>query len=72
MREYLVSVFQELVANYEVDGLHMDYIRFPNERVVPGEEIPDYPHDERTLALPSTMSTGSGRGRGAFSTWTSR
>jgi uncharacterized lipoprotein YddW (UPF0748 family) len=51
VREYLVSVFQELVADYEVDGLHMDYIRFPNERVVPGEEIPDYPRDERTLAL---------------------
>jgi uncharacterized lipoprotein YddW (UPF0748 family) len=51
VREYLVSVFQELVANYDVDGLHMDYIRFPNERVVPGETIPDYPRDERTVAL---------------------
>ncbi len=50
-REYLVGVFRELVANYELDGLHMDYIRFPNERVVPGEKIPDYPRDERTLAL---------------------
>ena len=51
VRAYLVDVFQELVTNYDVDGLHMDYIRFPNEPVVRGEKIPDYPHDERTLAL---------------------
>ena len=51
VREYLVSVFEEIVANYEVDGLHMDYIRFPREPVVRGETIPDYPRDERTLAL---------------------
>lgn len=51
VREYLVEVFEEIVDNYDVDGLHMDYIRFPNERVVPGEVMPDYPYDERTLAL---------------------
>lgn len=51
VRAYLVQVFEELVTNYDVDGLHMDYIRFPNERVVPGERIPDYPRDERTLVL---------------------
>jgi uncharacterized lipoprotein YddW (UPF0748 family) len=51
VREYLVQVFEELVVNYNLDGLHMDYIRFPNEPVVPGEKIPDYPRDERSLAL---------------------
>ncbi|MCH7812405.1 MAG: family 10 glycosylhydrolase [Planctomycetes bacterium] len=51
VRDYLVEVFAELVGNYDVDGLHLDYIRFPNERVVPGEKMPDYPHDERTLQL---------------------
>jgi len=51
VREYLVAVFEDLAARYDIDGLHLDYIRFPNERVVPGEEIPDYPRDERTLAL---------------------
>lgn len=51
VREYLVSVFKEIVANYDVDGLHMDYIRFPREPVVAGETIPDYPRDERTLTL---------------------
>lgn len=51
VREYLVGVFKEVVKNYKVDGLHLDYIRFPNEPVVRGEAIPDYPHDARTLEL---------------------
>lgn len=51
VREYIVAVFHDLVARYDIDGLHMDYIRFPNERVVPGEKIPDYPRDARTLEL---------------------
>ncbi len=51
VRHYLVDLFRELVTNYDVDGLHMDYIRFPNEPVVKGERIPDYPRDKRTLAL---------------------
>jgi len=51
VRKYLVSVYQEVARRYDVDGVHLDYIRFPNEPVVPGEEIPDYPRDARTLAL---------------------
>jgi uncharacterized lipoprotein YddW (UPF0748 family) len=51
VRKYIVEVFREVAANYDVDGLHLDYIRFPNERVVPGEVIPDYPRDPRTLEL---------------------
>jgi uncharacterized lipoprotein YddW (UPF0748 family) len=51
VRAYLVDVFREIVSRYDVDGLHLDYIRFPNEPVVRGEKIPDYPHDARTLAL---------------------
>lgn len=51
VRSYLVDVFKEIVKNYKVDGLHLDYIRFPNEPVVRGEVIPDYPRDARTLEL---------------------
>jgi uncharacterized lipoprotein YddW (UPF0748 family) len=51
VREYLVAVFEDLVSRYDVDGLHLDYIRFPNEPVVRGENVPDYPRDARTLAL---------------------
>ncbi|MGE0481604.1 MAG: glycoside hydrolase family 10 protein, partial [Phycisphaerae bacterium] len=29
VREYHVDVFEEIVARYDVDGLHLDYIRFP-------------------------------------------
>lgn len=51
VRAYLVKVFREIVEKYPIDGLHLDYIRFPNEPVVAGEVIPDYPRDARTLAL---------------------
>ena len=47
VRQYLVRVFQEIVANYKVDGLHMDYIRFPSEL----DKGRDFPRDERTVAL---------------------
>jgi uncharacterized lipoprotein YddW (UPF0748 family) len=52
VRQYLVDVFQEIVANYDVDGLHLDYIRFPAEPPATprGSDI-DYPHDARTLEL---------------------
>lgn len=29
VRTYLISVFKELVENYNIDGLHFDYIRYP-------------------------------------------
>ncbi len=52
VREYLVAVFEDLVARYPVDGLHMDYIRFPNEPpATPRGSGIDYPRDDRTLAL---------------------
>ena len=52
VRAYLVDVFREVVANYDLDGLHLDYIRFPNEPpAIPAGSGIDYPRDERTLAL---------------------
>jgi uncharacterized lipoprotein YddW (UPF0748 family) len=48
VRSYLVRVFEEIVGNYPVDGLHLDYIRFPSEESLKGS---DYPYDRRTLAL---------------------
>ena len=48
VREYLVSVFKEIAGSYPVDGLHLDYIRFPIETAPKGS---DYPHDRATLAL---------------------
>jgi uncharacterized lipoprotein YddW (UPF0748 family) len=52
VREYIVSVFREIVTNYDLDGLHMDYIRFPSEPpAIPAGSGIDYPRDEKTLAL---------------------
>jgi uncharacterized lipoprotein YddW (UPF0748 family) len=48
VRQYLVSVFEEIVRGYDIDGLHLDYIRFPNDNAPRGV---DYPYDPRTLAL---------------------
>jgi len=54
VRRYLTDVMREIVVGYPVDGLHLDYIRFPNERspaYPDGTVVPDYPRDPRTLAL---------------------
>jgi len=54
VRRYLVAVMREIVEGYPVDGLHLDYIRFPNEwnsSYPVGARVPDYPRDPRTLAL---------------------
>ncbi len=31
VRQYLISIFAELVDNYNVDGLHLDFIRYPGK-----------------------------------------
>jgi uncharacterized lipoprotein YddW (UPF0748 family) len=54
VRRYLVAVMQEIVQRYPIDGLHLDYIRFPNEwheSYGRGRRVPDYPRDSRTLAM---------------------
>ena len=32
VRHYLTGIVREIVKNYEVDGIHLDYIRYPDER----------------------------------------
>jgi uncharacterized lipoprotein YddW (UPF0748 family) len=52
VRKYIVDVLRDLVARYPIDGLHMDYIRFPNEPpATPAKSGIDYPRDAKTLAL---------------------
>jgi len=48
VREYLVKICKEIVTKYPVDGLHLDYIRFPTDQTPSGY---DYPCDSKTLAL---------------------
>ena len=49
VRRHIVDVVSEIVTNYDVDGVHLDYVRYawdvsPNARE-------KYPRDARTLAL---------------------
>jgi uncharacterized lipoprotein YddW (UPF0748 family) len=48
VRKYLAGVMRDLVARYDLDGLHLDYIRFPNDKV---DAKTDYPRDARTVKL---------------------
>ena len=61
VREYLLSVYTRILENYSIDGLQLDYIRYPD--LVGGV---DYGYDEYTCSLfkeqfgtdPKTMSSG--------------
>lgn len=30
--DYLISIVEEIISNYDVDGIHFDYIRYPDNR----------------------------------------
>ncbi len=52
VRHYLVEVMRDLVGRYSIDGLHLDYMRFPNEApAIPEGSGIDYPRDKQTLSL---------------------
>lgn len=52
VRKYIVDVFRDIVTRYPIDGLHLDYSRFPNEPpAIPAKSGIDYPRDARTLSL---------------------
>ena len=73
VRQYLAMVMREILFRYPVDGLHLDYIRFPNEwneSYPRGARVPDYPRDPRTLAL-FRQATGRtpDRAPGAWNQW---
>lgn len=54
VRQYLVSVCYEIITRYPVDGLHLDYIRIPNDYhdgYAALGSVPDYPRDAQTLSM---------------------
>ena len=51
VREYLVKVMEDIIGRYAIDGLHLDYIRFPNEPAGGVAKPADYPRDKHTVAL---------------------
>lgn len=54
VRRYLADLCAEIAANYEVDGIHLDYVRFPDPE---GDDLDDLGADPATLAA-FTGSTG--------------
>ncbi|GAB4154538.1 MAG: hypothetical protein Fur0037_23180 [Planctomycetota bacterium] len=57
VRAYLASLAREIVESYAVDGLHLDYARFPDAQ---GDDIDRLGTDPRTLSL-FTAETGRTR-----------
>lgn len=53
VRAYLTDVVVDIARRYAVEGIHLDYVRFPKEFPGTPKEPPgiDYPRDARTLAL---------------------
>ncbi len=52
VRAYLTDILVDLATRYPIDGLHLDYIRFPNEPpATPSGSGLDYPRDPATLHL---------------------
>ena len=49
VRRHIVSLVDEIVARYDVDGVLMDYVRYAWDGVPKAKQ--SYPRDERTLAL---------------------
>ena len=46
VRSYLIDMMREIVTRYDIDGLHLDYIRYP---VDPGNRPPGYDDYSRLL-----------------------
>lgn len=51
VQSYLRDVVIDIAARYDVEGIHLDYARFPSEPpATPAGSDIDYPRDARTLA----------------------
>lgn len=59
-RQHIVEVCKEMVSGYNIDGLHLDYIRFPNEApVINGIEYSRDKVTENSKALSSRHRSNS-------------
>ncbi len=54
VREYIVGIAREIVTRYEVDGLHLDYVRYAWDTTPNARQL--YPRDARTLAIYRTQT----------------
>jgi uncharacterized lipoprotein YddW (UPF0748 family) len=49
VRRHIAAVAEEIVSRYDVDGLHLDYVRYAWDGVPKAKQ--NFPRDARTLAL---------------------
>jgi uncharacterized lipoprotein YddW (UPF0748 family) len=49
VRDHITAVAREIVTNYNVDGLHLDYVRYAWDGTPKGKQR--FPRDQRTLAI---------------------
>ncbi len=50
IREFQLKIFSEIVTKYDIDGLQVDYIRFPLPNYYQADDYEDYGYNEKTLA----------------------
>ena len=46
VRKYLLKVVMEMVRNYDIDGIHLDYVRYPNKDFVDDNTYKLYGNNE--------------------------
>jgi len=49
VRRHIVCVAEEIASRYDIDGLHLDYVRYAWDEIPKAKKL--YPRDARTLAL---------------------
>jgi len=49
VRRYITSVIEEVVANYDLDGVHLDYVRYAWDTTAKAHQL--YPRDPATLRI---------------------
>ncbi len=42
VNEYLLNMVKELAINYSIDGIHFDYVRYPNSNFIVEQKLLDY------------------------------
>lgn len=71
VRSYLLSIFKEIVSNYEVDGISYDYIRYPKAHYETGDfgynsnTINAFQDKYKTSVNPATLTSG----KNLFNEW---
>ena len=55
VRNYLINICRDIVINYDIDGLHFDYIRYP-DRQYSHDAISDFLFKDRIIGNPEGLN----------------